>query len=62
MRCARAEAALLGRDFVTPDDVKVVTPSVTAHRLILTADARLEGITPAGIVADVLSKVEVPRQ
>ncbi len=61
MRCARAKAALVDQAFVTPDDIKAVAPAVVGHRLILTADARLEGIGPADVVTDVLSTVDVPR-
>ena len=60
MRCARVEAVLAGRAFVTPDDIKAVAPAVMAHRLMLTADALLEGATGADIVRSVLSQVPVP--
>ena len=60
MRCARVEAVLAGRAYVTPDDVKAVAPAVMAHRLMLTADALLEGATGTDIVRSVLGQVAVP--
>jgi MoxR-like ATPase len=61
-RAARIEAALRGADFVTPDDVKRVAPRVVPHRLVLTPDAVLEGLSPAEEVARLLDSVAVPRQ
>ena len=62
MRCARIEACLRGGEFVTPDDVKAVAQSVLAHRLVLTADALLEGIQASQVVDDILGQVPVPRE
>jgi MoxR-like ATPase len=62
MRCARVHAALRGAEFVTPDDVKAVAPSVMAHRLILTPEATLENIDTHELVESVFSQVEVPRE
>jgi MoxR-like ATPase len=59
-KTAQARAALDGRDFVTPDDVKQLAESVLAHRLILTSNSRLRGRTPENIVAEVLNLVPVP--
>ena len=59
-RCSQAFAAILGRKYVTPDDVKVIAPYALAHRTILSSQARLRGRTPNDIVRDVLSSVEVP--
>lgn len=61
MRCARIEAALQGQEFVTPDHVKAAAPVVMAHRLMLTADAMLEGVTAQDIVGAILAQVNVPR-
>ena len=58
---ARASAALDGRDFVTPDDVKSIAQPVLAHRLVLTPDATVDDVTRADVVADVLADVTVPR-
>jgi len=62
MRCARIEAALQGRLFVTPDDVKTVAQLVMPHRLILTADAMLAGVAIASLVESILNQVNVPRE
>ena len=61
MRTARVEAALRGSEFVTPDDVKQVANAVMAHRLILSADAMLEGQQHSQLVDDILNQVDVPR-
>lgn len=61
MRCARALAAMHGKDFVTPDDIKQLAGTVMAHRLILTPDASLEGIEADGVIDSILGQVEVPR-
>ena len=61
LRSATAIALLDGRDFVTPDDVKRVAPAVLAHRLVLTAEAEMEGYTPEKIVQRILEQVEVPK-
>ena len=62
MRCARAEAAMNGHDFVSPDDIKSVARMVIAHRIVLAPEVSLEGISAPTVVADVLGRVEVPRQ
>ena len=59
-KTAQARAALKGRDFVTPDDVKALAETVLSHRLILTSNSRLRGRTTEQIVAEVLSSVPVP--
>ena len=58
---SQAAAAIAGRDFVTPDDVKDVAPYVVPHRLIVAADAEIEGITARDVLTDVLASVPVPR-
>jgi MoxR-like ATPase len=57
---AQALAALRGRDFVTPDDVKALVKTSLSHRLIVAPAARVRGITPAAILDEVLSLVPVP--
>ena len=59
-RAAQAAAAIDGRDFVTPDDVKRVAPLVLAHRLLVRGDAELDGVTADAIVARVLAAVASP--
>ena len=61
LAAARAHAACEGRSFVIPDDVKQLAPFVLVHRLILTPEAQMEGITAAQVVAQILNEVPVPR-
>ena len=57
---ARAYAAMMGREFVTPDDVKRVAQPVLAHRLVLTPDAQVNNVSKSRIVEKVLDEVPVP--
>jgi MoxR-like ATPase len=57
----RALAALNGRDFVTPDDVKQISPAVLEHRLILRPDFEIEGFTIPEVIQNILGSVGVPR-
>jgi MoxR-like ATPase len=57
---AQAWAAIQGRDFVLPDDIKFMAPYVLCHRLILSAKAQLRGRTTAELLADIISAVPVP--
>jgi MoxR-like ATPase len=61
MLAAKAKAALVGRDFVTPDDVKIVAKPTLRHRIILTAEAEMEGISVDEVLENLFSKVEIPR-
>jgi MoxR-like ATPase len=58
---AQAAAAIDGRDYVTPDDVKDVAPIVFPHRLIVAPEAEIEGATGASVLAEILATVPVPR-
>lgn len=58
---ARAWALLSGRDFVTPDDIKGLAGPVLAHRLILHADAQVDGVDEADVLAGLLDRIEVPK-
>jgi MoxR-like ATPase len=60
LEACRARAAMVGRAFVTPDDVKRVARPVLAHRLVLTPDARVDGVEKSAIVESVLDEVTVP--
>jgi MoxR-like ATPase len=61
MKGAQALAAIQGRDFVTPDDIKYLAQPVLAHRIILRGHSITTGITSAeGVVADILKKIPVP--
>jgi MoxR-like ATPase len=59
--CSKAYALLQGRTFVTPDDIQFVTPSILQHRLILTAEAEMEGHTNLKVAQRIIEKVEVPK-
>ena len=61
LRVSRVWAAMAGREYVTPDDVKYLAAPVLAHRLLVTPEADLQGISSAAILADVLDSVPVPR-
>jgi MoxR-like ATPase len=58
---ARASAAMSGRDFVTPDDVKAMVPGVLEHRLILRPEFEIEGLSIAEVIRGILEQVAVPR-
>jgi MoxR-like ATPase len=61
MRASKAIAAMNGRDFVTPDDVKYVLHPVLNHRIILTAEREMEGIDNETVIREIAERVEVPR-
>ena len=61
MFAAKALAAMEGRDYLIPDDVKAAAPPALRHRLMVKPEAELEGITSDQVVAEVLSAVEVPK-
>ncbi len=58
---SKALAAIRGRDFPTPDDIRDVAMPVLRHRLALRAEAELEGATTDAVISDILKTVEVPR-
>ena len=58
---SRAVAALSGRDYVVPDDVKRLVPAGLAHRLVLAPGAEIEGLTVEGVVQRILGQVPAPR-
>lgn len=61
LQASKAYALLQGRDFVTPEDIKMVTPSILQHRLVLTAEAEMEGYTAYKVAQKLIDKVEVPK-
>jgi MoxR-like ATPase len=61
MRAAQAWAAIQGRDFITPEDVKQIIKPVLRHRITLTPEKEMEGISSDQIISMTLEKVEVPR-
>ena len=60
MTAARASALLEGRDYVIPDDIKHLAVPVLAHRMLLTTEARMNGLTPEEVVREVVERTEVP--
>jgi MoxR-like ATPase len=60
MRASQALAAMAGRDYVIPDDVKAVADPVLSHRLILRPEARAENIPGHQIVEELLARVPAP--
>jgi MoxR-like ATPase len=58
---ARAAAALAGRDYVTPDDIRSLTVPVLAHRMVLRPEYEIEGMTVSEVIEKVLQEVAVPR-
>jgi MoxR-like ATPase len=61
VKAARVAAGLRAAEFVTPDDVKQVAPWVLSHRLVLTPEATLEGVSDAQVVDNLLTTTPVPR-
>jgi len=61
LRAARAWAALAGRDFVSPDDVRAVALPVLEHRLLLRPESELEGVRSSEVLDRILHEVPVPR-
>ncbi|MEY4904928.1 MAG: MoxR-like ATPase, regulator [Bacteroidota bacterium] len=61
MKTSKAIAAMNGRDFVTPDDIRTVSYPVLNHRIILTAEREMEGYTTKEVIDAIVKKVEVPR-
>lgn len=61
MNAAKAYAAINGRDFVTPEDIRVVVKPVLQHRIQLTPEKELEGKTPSDILDGIIQSIDVPR-
>lgn len=61
LAAGKAHAAIEGKDFVTPDNIKFVAEPVLRHRLMLTAEAELDGVTVSQVIANLLRQVPVPR-
>jgi MoxR-like ATPase len=59
-RASQAVAAIRGRNYVEPDDVKSIVPAVLTHRLILRPEARLQNVSPEELVTEFLDEVPVP--
>ncbi|TWI99833.1 MoxR-like ATPase [Mucilaginibacter frigoritolerans] len=61
VNASKAIAAIKGRDFVTPDDIIHVAAPVLRHRIMLTPDKEMEGVTPDDVIAQLVQKIEIPR-
>ena len=61
MKTAKAIAAISGRDFVSPDDIQSVCYSVLNHRIILSPEKEMEGITVDHVIKEIIQNIEVPR-
>lgn len=61
MRASKAIACIRGRDFVTPEDIQFVTKPVLNHRLILTPEAEMEGVSTEDVIQEIIQTIEVPR-
>lgn len=60
LKASKAVAAMDGRDYVIPDDVKYLVPKALNHRLIIKPEYELENVTPGDVVKDILARVKVP--
>ncbi len=58
--CSKAHALMEGRDYVIPDDIKAIAAHVLRHRILLSPEAELEGVTPDSVIRSILNKVPVP--
>ncbi|MGB3142706.1 MAG: MoxR family ATPase [Maribacter sp.] len=61
MDASKAVAAMNGRDFITPDDIKKVVSPILCHRIILTPEREMEGFTAEKVVAQLIQTIEIPR-
>ena len=61
LRASKANAAITGRDFVTPEDIIEIAIPVMRHRIILTPEKEMEGVSADELIKDIISKIEVPR-
>jgi MoxR-like ATPase len=62
VKLSRAMAAISGRDYVIPDDIKLFSRDALSHRIILNIENLLEGVPPVSVVDEVISKVEAPKE
>jgi len=61
LKASKAFAAIQGRDFVIPEDIKAVMVPVLIHRIYLTPEKEMEGVTEAQIISDIINSVSIPR-
>ncbi|RYY11749.1 MAG: MoxR family ATPase, partial [Chitinophagaceae bacterium] len=61
MNASKAMAAINGRDFVTPDDILEVVPPILRHRIILSPDKEMEGVTEDNVIKQIIQSLDIPR-
>ena len=61
LQAGKALAVLRGKDYLTPDEVQVMALPVLRHRIRLTPEAEIEGLTPDACIQSLLAQVEIPR-
>ena len=61
VKASKAFAAMMGRDFVTPEDIVEMAPHVLRHRIILTPEKEMEGLTPDDLIDRIIKSIEIPR-
>ncbi|NKI31878.1 AAA family ATPase [Croceivirga thetidis] len=61
MDASKALAVMNGRDFITPEDIKKVTKPILRHRIILTPEREMEGLTPEKVIDQLVESIEIPR-
>ncbi|MGZ3959616.1 MAG: AAA family ATPase, partial [Flavisolibacter sp.] len=61
MNASKAMAAINGRDFVTPEDILEVVPPVLRHRLILSPDKEMEGVSEDAVIRQIIQSLDIPR-
>ena len=61
MNASKAVAAINGRDFVTPEDILEVVPPVLRHRIILSPDKEMEGVTEDNVIKQIIQALDIPR-
>lgn len=61
LKASKTYAAIHGRDFVTPEDIKAVSIPVLQHRVMVTPEREMEGITISQIISDIIKSIEIPR-
>jgi MoxR-like ATPase len=61
MNASKAMAAINGRDFVVPDDILEVVPHILRHRIILSPDKEMEGVTEDAVIKQIIQTMDIPR-
>ncbi|HET9056165.1 MAG TPA: MoxR family ATPase [Chitinophagaceae bacterium] len=61
LKASKAIAAMRGRDFITPEDIVEIAPHVLRHRIILSPEKEMEGLTPDELIEKIIKSVEIPR-